>query len=394
MKGEPGHKGPQGVQGTMGKPGKTGPKGAKGAKGAQGPPGIQGPAGLAGKPGKLGAKGKKGIPGNPGAKGAPGAPGRPGLKGSKGKTGDRGLQGPVGTTGPRGKEGAPGKEGPAGPQGQRGAAGPKGEPGPTVPPNSTPSPPPPMATISGYAMNGMTGRKLKSGTVEVVKDGVVVATTSVGSNGKYSLDVPEGTGYTVRVILPGFIEFNDVIDLTSSGATVNANLSPTLPPHEARIIMSWGRTPKDLDSYLQTPHRVDGSDNPEKKFCIINYRMKNARPSRQPCVATAELDVDKTRGYGPETFTITQLEEGVYSYWVQLYSRPATKSRLMASDAKVTLYLFGEQHHFSIHDMSASVSPGSSPKSEWRVFQLHVDSALNVQVTRCVSSDSCTPPVK
>ena len=57
---------------------------------------------------------------------------------------------------------------------------------------------------------------------------------------------------------------------------------------QMRIVLTWSKTPADLDSYLSTP---DG--------CVINYRARHCKRA-----GTADLDVDNRKGFGPETITI------------------------------------------------------------------------------------------
>jgi hypothetical protein len=43
----------------------------------------------------------------------------------------------------------------------------------------------------------------------------------------------------------------------------------TALPEVSRIVLSWGASPKDLDSYLTVPH-----SDPAKDECVINYKKK------------------------------------------------------------------------------------------------------------------------
>jgi len=100
-------------------------------------------------------------------------------------------------------------------------------------------------------------------------------------------------------------------------------VSPVLEQlDEMRIVLNWGRNPDDLDAHL-------AYENSHVFF--INKGG-----------ADAQLDVDQTRGFGPETITITRRHTGTrYIYGVQNYSDKTspTSTGLSASDAKVFIYV-------------------------------------------------------
>lgn len=89
-----------------------------------------------------------------------------------------------------------------------------------------------------------------------------------------------------------------------------------------RVVLSWGSTPSDLDAHLA----YSGNH-------IYFSRKKGDN---------AELDVDDTDSYGPETITVNQRNNGTeYVYAVHDYSdrdNPNT-TRLSNSQAKVFVYI-------------------------------------------------------
>lgn len=89
-----------------------------------------------------------------------------------------------------------------------------------------------------------------------------------------------------------------------------------------RVVLNWGNKPYDLDSHLMFP----GGH--------VFYRHKEG--------VDANLDVDDTDSYGPETVTISKKHFGdSYIYAVQDFSdnsRPDSE-RLSASSAKVFVYV-------------------------------------------------------
>lgn len=66
---------------------------------------------------------------------------------------------------------------------------------------------------------------------------------------------------------------------------------------QLRIVLTWGETPRDLDSHLDTP-----------SGCHLFY-------GRKQCRGEASLDTDVTDSFGPETINIAKLMPGVYKYF-------------------------------------------------------------------------------
>ena len=89
-----------------------------------------------------------------------------------------------------------------------------------------------------------------------------------------------------------------------------------------RVVLTWGKTPEDLDSHMIFPGN--------------NIYFENQQG------ADAELDVDDVDSYGPETITLQKKHYGEsYVYAVHDYSnqtRP-NSSQLSDSEAKVFVYM-------------------------------------------------------
>lgn len=102
------------------------------------------------------------------------------------------------------------------------------------------------------------------------------------------------------------------------------SMSPTITEGEYRIVLSWGEIPYDLDSHLLTPE-IDGSD----------YHIYYYSKGRQGAAPFAQLDVDDTGSYGPETITISRFFNGKYSYFVHQYTE---EGELTTSNAIVKVY--------------------------------------------------------
>lgn len=116
-----------------------------------------------------------------------------------------------------------------------------------------------------------------------------------------------------------------------------------------RVVLSWGKNPADLDSHLMFP----GGH--------IYFDRKEGRD--------ANLDVDDTDSFGPETVTIAKKHFGdTYTYAVQDYSNKDQPygTALSASSAKVFVYVGSSLVR------SYSVPVGKQGNI-WTVFKLNPD---------------------
>lgn len=100
-------------------------------------------------------------------------------------------------------------------------------------------------------------------------------------------------------------------------------LSPVMQNLDGlRVVLTWGSSPSDLDSHLSYPANH------------VFYVNKQGRD--------ANLDVDDTDSYGPETITIEQKHNGErYVYAVHDYSNHSSKTSkaLANSNARVQVYV-------------------------------------------------------
>ncbi|MDO4617667.1 MAG: carboxypeptidase regulatory-like domain-containing protein [Lachnospiraceae bacterium] len=156
-------------------------------------------------------------------------------------------------------------------------------------------------------------------------DGGVVTTDSSGEfEGSFT-----AASYSLTITAPGYIEESFDVDLSDGESQTGLQyvLSPELT-EEVRIVLEWNAEPRDLDSHLNGA--VDGGST-------FHVYYGNKRTSYNGSTA-AELDLDDTSSYGPETITISNLN-GVYTYSVVDF----TRSRNMAEyGATVKVYLPGE----------------------------------------------------
>ena len=148
----------------------------------------------------------------------------------------------------------------------------------------------------------------------------------------------EPGNYTLQVTKEGYI--SNFVNIAVNGGTCytkNVVLSPEdigVLDGNVRIVLTWGATPSDLDSHLFGPSG-DGSS----RFHVY-YSDKNHYEDSE---VAANLDLDDTSSYGPETTTIydSVSVDGMYSFYVHNYSnRSSSNSTVLSnSDAKVQVYV-------------------------------------------------------
>lgn len=226
--------------------------------------------------------------------------------------------------------------------------------------------------LSGVVVDAVTGEGVPEADLvfEGQEDSSHTGEASTDSQGAFSVELDPDV-YDVTITADGYVmetfEFEMEKDRNYSGEQFI--ISPELAAGAARIVLEWGSEPQDLDSYLS-----GSSDNNGSVF--VSYYRKTASSGGE---TIAELDVDDTNGYGPETITLYDLN-GVYRYTVVDFR---TTSTLQEYGATVKVYLPGQTQPEVI-----TVSPGANVENIWEVFELD-HGKLNI-LNRAGDEDSLT----
>ena len=186
-------------------------------------------------------------------------------------------------------------------------------------------------TLNGVVRDATNNTVIANATIELRSGGfnvtgTPIATTTSAANGTYSFASLSAGTYTVRAVKTGYTD--GAVTATVAAATQDAPvlfLSPVGTNVAWRFVLSWGSTPRDLDSHLTGP--VPGSSN---RFHV--YFSSEGSVTASPF---ARLDVDVTSGFGPETITIAQQFPGVYRYYVYQWS---SDGAIPTSNARVDVY--------------------------------------------------------
>ncbi|MDD7794505.1 carboxypeptidase regulatory-like domain-containing protein [Clostridium sp. 'White wine YQ'] len=192
----------------------------------------------------------------------------------------------------------------------------------------------------GKITNALTGENISDISIKIRKgwnnlSGNVVTETSTNQNGEYQAKLTLGN-YTVEMIKEGYVT-NSYNIYVASGSALNQNNtlvpdSTEIPAGDLRMVLTWGEQPRDLDSHL-VGSTADGSGN-------FNIYYGNKKYSKDG-VMYADLDLDDTTSYGPETTSIYKMNsDSKYSFYVHDYTNRGNSSSTAMSNsgAKVEVY--------------------------------------------------------
>lgn len=183
--------------------------------------------------------------------------------------------------------------------------------------------------LSGTITDAATGKAVSGAAVRVYSGNSETGTpqeATSAEDGSYSVETAAGDNYIV-VEKEGYIRGTfEVYVLSNSGETgADFAISKELGEGEIRIVLTWGDSPRDLDSYLR------GTTGSGQSF-ETSYGNKTAKDSGGNTIA--ELDLDDVDGNGPETTTLYDLS-GSYEFYVKDFHETGT---MAGSGAQVKVY--------------------------------------------------------
>ena len=186
--------------------------------------------------------------------------------------------------------------------------------------------------IRGYATDAVTGKPVPDADVKLISrvGNARVGEVLTDDKGRYAFIAPDGFQFEVTIAAKGYTSFSERVffGLEDYPRRVDAYLSPIMKKAQYRFVLSWGQRPADLDAHLTGP------DEGGSGTFHISFRNTHSYLSRH------FLDRDSTQGYGPETITLTRLDDGDYDFFVHDWTNQANRqsSRLSSSGATVRLY--------------------------------------------------------
>lgn len=220
-----------------------------------------------------------------------------------------------------------------------------------------------MGSAGGTVSNALDGKGLSDVTIKLrsnwnnTSGEYLDFQTKTNSSGRYSIEnVPVGY-YTVEASRHGYVTGHTNIIVLSEAERndFDFTITPTLNEDEIRIVLTWGSSPSDLDSHLIGRTPSNGTFN-------VYYSDK---VYRYDGVEMANLDVDDTSSYGPETITILENIYGTYTYAVHNYSnRSSSNSTALSFSGAVVRVFVG-----SVQVAEYNV-PTDQVGTYWTVFEI------------------------
>ncbi len=220
--------------------------------------------------------------------------------------------------------------------------------------------------VGGIISDAFSGAGIQGVTLNLrlgvnAREGSILASVITGSFGSYKFLAVETGNYTIEASHDDYnAGYFSVISIGGEERLSQSNsLSKGLAIGETRIVLTWGETPRDLDSHLYGPNEDEAN-----RFHI--YFSNKGTNLVSPFV---RLDTDDLSSFGPETITISQQFEGTYSYYVNNYSE--TPSMSDRSNARVEVYKeAGRVATFNV--------PAGKSGDWWHVFDLDGENLLPI----------------
>jgi hypothetical protein len=248
-----------------------------------------------------------------------------------------------------------------------------------------------------YTTTCLTGRVVNAAGAPVAnakvetqgRDYIGTATAFTGADGTFTILAKANSEVIVSASTSDTLSNSIVVTTGTAGSTCTAIGDLALGAiiggagsGSAKIKLTWGTDPNDLDSHLTGPDAA----NPGTRFHVY-YSNKGD----QTISPYAELDVDDTTSFGPEVITISRFTAGTYRYSVHHYSGAGT---IFTSPARVELTLNGSTTVYT--PPTPTVVIGGD--TVWQVFELVIDASGNATVNTLntyvlnVSASAVTAP--
>lgn len=184
--------------------------------------------------------------------------------------------------------------------------------------------------ITGKVINALNATPIDNATLQFRKGwderdaDLIDETVVTNENGEYTIELKRGY-YTAQITKDGYNTGYINIVVYDNLVVQTAVLSPKLQENEMRIVLTWGDSPRDLDSHM---YISDGYSNYH-----VSYSNKVAYKDNE---IICQLDHDDTSSYGPETITLyTDKLNANYKYSVYQFS---SSGDISLSGARVVVY--------------------------------------------------------
>lgn len=197
-------------------------------------------------------------------------------------------------------------------------------------------------------INAENGGPVDSATIEVDGGDTYVSDML----GKVYLDPPPDGHYAFRFSRVGFI--SATYDFKVEAGTIFNNrfmVSPILEFGALRVVLDWGKSPDDLDLHLVK----------EGKYHISYQDMRRSEDGE------AQLDRDDRKGFGPETITVTTIDDkATYTCYVKNFSNARSSGSKSLSKSQARVLIYGNERL-----LKSYIVPVNRKGTTWMVFTVN-----------------------
>ena len=196
-------------------------------------------------------------------------------------------------------------------------------------------------------INAVDGNAVADATIKIDELGEF----TTDRQGRVLFEVPEDGVYSMGFKKPDFISVDLKFEIMEGMIFYNRfSVSPKIDMGTIRIVLDWDNKPKDLDAHLVK----EGGYH-------ISYRNTNSSADGK-----AVLDRDDLDGYGPETITITDVDDDAeYKFYVKDFTNHDRNNSKKLSKSKARIKIYGEGqllHEFKITERLKG--------NTWMVFRI------------------------
>lgn len=179
-----------------------------------------------------------------------------------------------------------------------------------------------------------------------------IGTYETNAEGLVRFPLQEDGKYQFSFKKEGYIPADMTFEVVAGMVYFNRfSVSKVMPLGHIRIVLDWDKNPNDLDLHLEKVGNYH-----------ISYQHMKVSEDR-----TARLDRDDLNGRGPETITITDVDDNAtYNCYIHDYSNRNNPDSKKLSKSKARISVYNDNQLEFILDIPANDEEGT----RWDAFQL------------------------
>lgn len=249
-----------------------------------------------------------------------------------------------------------------------------------------------VCEIGGEITHALTNEKLADVTLNFrkgynVTSGRIDLMLTTDVDGRYYTNELDYGFYTIEIVKDGFITSYQTVQSAASnweGAirdealNQSFSISPYIEVDDTlRIVLTWGETPRDLDSHLR------GYNSEGSEFHVY-YSNRDAYDIDSSQIAN--LDIDDTSSYGPETITIHFADQTErYRYYVHDFTNGGNSSSLAMSNSGAKVSVYSGNTLLAVYDV-----PTNQEGTVWHVFDFDPVTGQVISVNEPFTNESAS----